>query len=101
MLTSSPLNGMDVAELLLQQDGATYHTARDTINLLREKFDERIISSNGPVNWPPRTCDLTPMDNFLWGYVNSLIYADKPHTYVGLLRSQRLPRFCRYTATVG
>ncbi|GFY19623.1 hypothetical protein TNCV_4647951 [Trichonephila clavipes] len=33
-----------------------------------------------PVNWPPRSCDLTPLDYFLWGYVKSLVYADKPQT---------------------
>ncbi|GFT86848.1 putative transposable element [Trichonephila clavipes] len=34
----------------------------------------------GPVNWPPRSCDLTLLDYFLWGYVKSLVYADKPQT---------------------
>ncbi|GFX96653.1 uncharacterized protein TNCV_244401 [Trichonephila clavipes] len=33
-----------------------------------------------PVNWPPRSCDLTPLDYFLRGYVKSLVYADKPQT---------------------
>ncbi|GFW48956.1 hypothetical protein TNCV_3901541 [Trichonephila clavipes] len=33
-----------------------------------------------PVNWPPRSCDLTPLDYFLWVYVKSLVYADKPQT---------------------
>jgi len=23
-------------------------------------------------------CDLTPLDYFLWGYVKSLVYSDKP-----------------------
>ncbi|GFV19117.1 hypothetical protein TNCV_3223351 [Trichonephila clavipes] len=32
------------------------------------------------MNWPPRFCDLTPLDYFLWGYVKSLVYADKPQT---------------------
>ncbi|GFV45954.1 putative transposable element [Trichonephila clavipes] len=32
------------------------------------------------LNWPPRSCDLTPLDYFLWGYVKSLVYADKPQT---------------------
>ncbi|GFU86336.1 uncharacterized protein TNCV_4327321, partial [Trichonephila clavipes] len=32
-----------------------------------------------PVNWPPRSCDLTPL-YFLWGYVKSLVHADKPQT---------------------
>ncbi|GFW55810.1 uncharacterized protein TNCV_121941 [Trichonephila clavipes] len=32
------------------------------------------------MNWPPRSCDLTPLDYFLWGYAKSLVYADKPQT---------------------
>ncbi|GFU46642.1 DUF4817 domain-containing protein [Trichonephila clavipes] len=40
----------------------------------------RLISRFGPVNWPPRSCDLTPLDYFLWGYVKSLVYADKSQT---------------------
>ncbi|GFY03212.1 hypothetical protein TNCV_1171721 [Trichonephila clavipes] len=43
-------------------------------------IDDRLISRFGPVNWPPRSCDLTPLDYFLWGYVKSLVYADKPQT---------------------
>ncbi|GFX38461.1 hypothetical protein TNCV_2344341 [Trichonephila clavipes] len=38
------------------------------------------VACFGPVNWPPRSCDLTPLDYFLWGYVKSLVYADKPQT---------------------
>ncbi|GFX36365.1 DUF4817 domain-containing protein [Trichonephila clavipes] len=67
-------------ELWFQQDGATCHTARATINLEKDTFGDRLISRFGPVNWPPRSCDLTPLDYFLWGYVKSLVYADKPQT---------------------
>ncbi|GFU87363.1 uncharacterized protein TNCV_2716491 [Trichonephila clavipes] len=74
------LNNHDVQELWFQQDGATCHTARATIDLLKDMFGDRLISRFGPVNWPPRSCDLTPLDYFLWGYVKSLIYADKPQT---------------------
>ncbi|GFT74690.1 heat shock 70kDa protein 8 [Trichonephila clavipes] len=74
------LNNHDVQELWLQQDGATCHTARATIDLLKDTFGDRLISRFGPVNWPPRSCDLTPLDDFLWGYVKSLVYADKPQT---------------------
>ncbi|GFV69501.1 SCAN domain-containing protein 3 [Trichonephila clavipes] len=70
----------DVQELWFQQDGATCHTARSTIDLLKDTFGDRLISRFGPVNWPPRSCDLTPLDYFLWGYVKSLVYADKPQT---------------------
>ncbi|GFX44176.1 DUF4817 domain-containing protein [Trichonephila clavipes] len=74
------LNNHDVQELWFQQDGATCHIVRTTIDLLKDTFDDRLISRFGPVNWPPRSCDLTPLDYFLWGYVKSLVYADKPQT---------------------
>ncbi|GFX97948.1 uncharacterized protein TNCV_4905991 [Trichonephila clavipes] len=74
------LNNHDVQELWCQQDGATCHTARATIDLLKDTFGDRLISRYGPVNWPPRSCDLTPLDYFLWCYVKSLVYADKPKT---------------------
>ncbi|GFU34688.1 uncharacterized protein TNCV_1993981 [Trichonephila clavipes] len=74
------LNNHDIQELWFQQDGATCHTARATIDLLKDTLGDRLISRFGPVNWPPRSCDLTPLDYFLWGYVKSLVYADKPQT---------------------
>ncbi|GFV66867.1 transposable element Tc3 transposase [Trichonephila clavipes] len=74
------LNNHDVQELWFQKDGATCHTARSTIELLKDTFGDRLISRFGPVNWPPRSCDLTPLDYFLWGYVKSLVYEDKPQT---------------------
>ena len=61
-----------------EQDGATSHTARVTIGLLKGKFGERVISRNGPVEWPPPSCNLTPLDFFLWGHIKSLVYANKP-----------------------
>ncbi|GFU85984.1 DUF4817 domain-containing protein [Trichonephila clavipes] len=70
----------DVQELWFPQDGATCHTARATIDLLKDTFGDRLISRFGPVNWPPRSCDLTLLDYFLWSYVKSLVYADKPQT---------------------
>ncbi|GFV50470.1 transposable element Tc3 transposase [Trichonephila clavipes] len=76
----SELNNHDVEELWFQQDGATCHTARATIDLLKDTLGNRLISRFGPVNWPPRSCDLTPLNYFLWGYVKSLVYADKPQT---------------------
>ncbi|GFS74040.1 transposable element Tc3 transposase [Trichonephila clavipes] len=69
-----------VLELWFQQDGATCHTARATIDLLKDTFGDRLISRFGPVKWSPRSCDLTPLDYFLWDYVKSLVYADKPQT---------------------
>ncbi|GFV66057.1 uncharacterized protein TNCV_1440641 [Trichonephila clavipes] len=52
------LNNHDVQELWFQQDGATCHTARATIDLLKDTFGDHLISRFGPVNWPPRSCYL-------------------------------------------
>ncbi|GFX91673.1 uncharacterized protein TNCV_3682591 [Trichonephila clavipes] len=76
----TPLHPEKLTELWFQQDGATCHTARGAIDLLKDTFGDRLISRFGPVNWPPRSCDLTSLDYLLWGYVKSLVYADKPQT---------------------
>ena len=39
----------------------------------RPVFEDRFISRRANVVWPPRNCDLTPLDYYLWG-------ADKPET---------------------
>ncbi|GFW12301.1 hypothetical protein TNCV_2489451 [Trichonephila clavipes] len=44
------LNNHDVQELWFQQDGTTCHTARATIDLLKDTFGDRLISRFGPVN---------------------------------------------------
>ena len=63
---------LDFRDMWFQQDGATCHTARVTMDLLRGEFVEHFISRSGPGNWPPRSCDLTPSDYFVWGYVMSI-----------------------------
>ncbi|CAD6993438.1 unnamed protein product [Ceratitis capitata] len=47
-------------------------------DLLRGEFGEHFISSSGSVNWPPRSCDLTPLDYFVWDYVKFNVYTGKP-----------------------
>ncbi|GFV67377.1 uncharacterized protein TNCV_3671321 [Trichonephila clavipes] len=68
----------DVQELWFQQDGTACHTARATIYLLKDTCGDHLISRFGPVNWPQIFSDLSPLDYFLWDYVKSLVYADKP-----------------------
>jgi len=50
------------------------------MDILHERFEDMVISRGGDVNWPPRSCDLTPLDFFLWGYFKSQIYTNKPQT---------------------
>ena len=56
---------------------ATCQTACVSINLLGGEFGEYFISRSGPVNWPSRSCDLTSLDYFLWGFVKAHVYTDK------------------------
>ena len=39
-----------------------------------------IISRRADVVWPSWSCDLTPLDYYLWGAVKDKCYADKPET---------------------
>ncbi len=51
--------------LYFQQDGAPVHYALDVRAWLDSKFKNRWIGRRGPINWPPRSPDLTPCDFFL------------------------------------
>ncbi|EFN85682.1 hypothetical protein EAI_02991, partial [Harpegnathos saltator] len=32
----------------------------------------------GPIEWPPRSPDMNPLDFFFWGYLKDCIYKTKP-----------------------
>ena len=83
------LEQMDIGNVWFQQDGATAHTARGSMELLREHFPERLISLRGDLLWPARSPDLAPCDFFLWGYLKSLVYADRPQTLIHLKNNIR------------
>lgn len=44
----------------------------------------KVSGASSPMRRPPRSCDLTYLDFFLWSFVKSLSYADKPATIVDL-----------------
>lgn len=71
---------LNTNDIWFQQDGATAHTARISMDLLRRTFPSRLISRYGDVPWPPRSPDLSMCDFFLWGYLKSRVYAAKPRT---------------------
>ena len=70
----------DIGNIWFPQDGATCHTAEATLDVLRPVFEDCIISRRADVIFPPRSCDLTPLDYYLWGAVTDKCYADKPET---------------------
>lgn len=71
------LDSMDTAKMWFQHDGAA---SDETLEILKQKFGDSVISQRANINWPPRSCDLTPIDYFLWAYVKSLAYSNKPTT---------------------
>ena len=66
--------------LWFQQDGATPHTARETMAILRAAFTGRLFSRFGDVPWPPRSPGLTPPHFFLRGYLKRKAYINIPNT---------------------
>ena len=43
----------DMDDIWFQQDGATFHTSNVAIDLLPTVLENRIVSRNSDVNWPP------------------------------------------------
>ena len=74
------LDELDLGDIWFQQDGATAHTSRASKAVLREHFPERLISLRGDLEWPARSPDLSPCDFFLWGFLKSRVYANRPRT---------------------
>ena len=70
----------DIGNIWFQQDGTTYHTTEATHDVLRPVFEDRIISRRVDVVWPSQSCNLTLLDNYLWGAVKDKCYTEKPET---------------------
>lgn len=69
-----------------QQDSATAHTAHNSLNDIKEVFEDRIISQG---LWPPRSPDLTVCDFYLWGTLKNRVYRNNPHSVDELKNSIR------------
>ena len=50
------------------------------MTIVRNMLPRHLISHFGDVLWPPRSPDLSRCDFFLWGYLKSRVYAQKPCT---------------------
>ncbi|PNF16099.1 hypothetical protein B7P43_G03298 [Cryptotermes secundus] len=61
----------------LLQVWALPHFCHHVRNHLDRKMAGRWIGRGGPIAWPPRSPDLTPVDFPLWGYVKNIFYQVK------------------------
>lgn len=64
--------------LWYQQDGASIHTTLAVRRFLDRKFGRKWIGRYSNYPWPARSPDLTPLDFFLWGYLKSKVYLQRP-----------------------
>lgn len=71
--------------IFYQQDGAPAHYGLIVRDWLNSNFPQRWIGRVGPIAWPPRSPDLTPLDFFLWGYMKDCVYSVQINTREQLL----------------
>lgn len=88
-----------IMNMYFMHDGAPAHFSRIVRNYLTERFENRWIGRGGPVAWPPRSPDLTPLDFFVWGYLKDLVYATEVNTEDELW--QRIVDACQQLRTLG
>ena len=59
--------------VVFQHDGALLHLVHIVRNYLNETFPGRWIGRVSPRFWPARSPDLTPLDFFAWGHINTQV----------------------------
>jgi hypothetical protein len=67
----------ELARGYFQQDGATPHTARETLRYLQQFLDDRLICRD---IWRARTPDLTPLDYYLFPHLKNTVFKAPVHT---------------------
>lgn len=75
---------IDTEQLYFQQDGATAHTADQSMTALRNVFENHLISRFGDISWPARSPDLSVCDFFLWGYLKFKVFQSRPRDLLEL-----------------
>ena len=65
--------------MIFMQDCAPPHIPRRVKDLLRTLFDDdHVLSCHFHHAWLPRSPDLSPCNYWLWGYLKSQLYHDRP-----------------------
>ena len=67
-------------DIYFQPYGAPAHYAHCVCEWLGINFNDKWIGRRGPFEWPARLPDLFPMDFFLWGFLEDMVYKKKPRT---------------------
>jgi hypothetical protein len=68
--------GDNLSEHIFCQDGASCHTSKSSLELLKTYFGTNIISNKTENYWPPYSPDLNPCDFFLWGFLKDNVFKE-------------------------
>lgn len=63
--------------LYFQQEGAPPHNIISVRQWLDNHYPNHSIGRR-PLEWPPRSPDLSPLDFFLWGHLKSVVFKKQP-----------------------
>jgi hypothetical protein len=84
-------------------DGAPPHFNLAVRDVLNNTSHGQLIGRGGPTAWPPRSPDLNPLDFYLWGRLNTLVYAApvdmKRHFTIALWSLSEYPQLPRHLCT--
>jgi hypothetical protein len=72
--------GINPQTIWFQQDGATAHTKRVSMDIVQEMFPRHVISKHGDLPWPACSADLSVCDCFLCGYLRAKVFINRPRT---------------------
>lgn len=82
------VNNLGIENVWYQHDGAPCHSARIVSEYLNNTFPGRWIGRTGPIRWPARSPDLSPLDYFYWGYLKTNVYHFGPIQNIDLLKER-------------
>jgi len=78
---------LDEENIFFQQDGAPAHYTIPVREYLDREYPGKWIGRRGPIEWPPRSPDLTPIDFFLWGHLKTVVYKT-PNDNIEMLKTR-------------
>lgn len=67
----------DDRPIVFQQDGCPAHWRIAVREYLDNVFPNSWIGREGPIPWPARSPDLTPLDFYIWGRAKELVYFEE------------------------
>ncbi|PSN42861.1 hypothetical protein C0J52_16195 [Blattella germanica] len=59
-------------------------TVTGQVHLNKNNLPGHWIGRRGPIEFPPRSLDLTPLDFYIWGHLKNVVYHRRPATLATL-----------------